>query len=906
MKRFLALLILLFVPALARANSCQNVGTCTAAAPCAWSANATWSGCGGTTPQAADTVVLYPSNSAVTYDMDDQTIAAISGSGFLIYDTNTSDRGADGLRTLTVAGDAVFYGTAGSALSGLIMRKNDRLLFDTTAAKRTLTFQSGALLDFQGDVYQTTLSSVAVANATATCSSVGKEFTLTLASGGSHATVGGRVIFQSGAAMDRQLEIRAVSGNSVTVCSDYADGATGRQRLTAHSSLARTFPAAKHSVPSMENNSACSAGGTPYPWCTGVGTGSAVAAYPAVGDQVAVVTDWIIGQTGGTQGWRIVNFDVVATNWPMMRAGNISGLSNVGSAYGIKVEAANQSITHSGQSFMNYHDNGTAIGMVGYIGALGTTWEWNAFHDDLNTSSDGSPAMSIVTSSGGLVVSGTHVDHNILYRTAGPLVQAGTASYAYQSTVGTAKWNLIYDGTLASVGGSSFGIKVGNFSFFEVAYNAMYYAEAGDFPDADGGKTGTKTTTMHAIDFASVLPQTSAGSVAHHNWIVNFMGTPLGISSSDSGISQLAATANYISHTSGDAVSEYAMYGNLIRDTGLLGNGEGFCSNPTVKAAKSNYCLGVEPSIANSADCTVRGCNRIGLKPATATFNGSGKITMSDNIIAAPYSNFKVLTTGNNSIGACFVEASGGASPTMDVDYLHNTCDGRSYAYNIVADENVNCIGAGNPISCCSGAGAGTCGPLNPDFTLYGEWLIGNCNGGACTRTVNVQDFVVLGTNNVNAVNCNPNVAGQTRTLGKIYRKVSGNTANQTATVAGNDCASQTGGVTAAYEIGYLASTSGDYNLRPSSPALTAAADGTAIGVRAFRFDRDRISGQFGGALTFDGEQPANVCNTTAANCQDQDGDGVIDMNDNCIYTFNPSQYDGDGDGKGDACDATP
>ena len=36
--------------------------------------------------------------------------------------------------------------------------------------------------------------------------------------------------------------------------------------------------------------------------------------------------------------------------------------------------------------------------------------------------------------------------------------------------------------------------------------------------------------------------------------------------------------------------------------------------------------------------------------------------------------------------------------------------------------------------------------------------------------------------------------------------------------------------------------------------------------------------------------------------CDDEDGDGVFDLLDNCWGVYNPNQSDRDGDGTGDAC----
>ena len=44
-------------------------------------------------------------------------------------------------------------------------------------------------------------------------------------------------------------------------------------------------------------------------------------------------------------------------------------------------------------------------------------------------------------------------------------------------------------------------------------------------------------------------------------------------------------------------------------------------------------------------------------------------------------------------------------------------------------------------------------------------------------------------------------------------------------------------------------------------------------------------------------------CLAFGLQAQDIDGDGVLDVGDNCVFTFNPGQADTNGDGIGDLCD---
>ncbi len=64
-------------------------------------------------------------------------------------------------------------------------------------------------------------------------------------------------------------------------------------------------------------------------------------------------------------------------------------------------------------------------------------------------------------------------------------------------------------------------------------------------------------------------------------------------------------------------------------------------------------------------------------------------------------------------------------------------------------------------------------------------------------------------------------------------------------------------------------------------------------------------NGTLGASSGFESDDPVRVVSTAPilGDCADQDGDGILDSEDNCISISNPLQEDSDADGIGDSCD---
>jgi hypothetical protein len=277
--------------------------------------------------------------------------------------------------------------------------------------------------------------------------------------------------------------------------------------------------------------------------------------------------------------------------------------------------------------------------------------------------------------------------------------------------------------------------------------------------------------------------------------------------------------------------------------------------------AKGNFLIGVEDSLSRSEVCTPGNfCPRAGFvlqhNPALADPEPA---ILQDNI---------VIGLGSDSHGgAVYLPAWSPAD--YDVTVEHLTFDDR---------------GRTN----CSGHRA-----LRDDVEAY---------GATPPYTLKASDIVVMNTNNAPAFDCGACARGLKDVLTTAFLRRTGVTADSVGAPTGIDAQS---GVQFLPDPGYVDPRRNDYNLAPWSPLISGGSSppGSPAGSRAFRFDRSRLNDPWGGVLTFDGEQPADIANVDNG---DLDRGGVMDLHDNCQAVANPDQLDGDGDGLGDACDVCP
>jgi hypothetical protein len=903
-KRLWPGILFCFLAVEAQASTCSTIAGCTSTAACDWNTPGTWT-CGHVPTRKKHDTCVITANTTVVLGTDALDCGSTTIDGTWIFDESPAGRDANGYRTFTVVGDV--NGHAGGALR---LRAGHQLAFDSVMAPRVVMIDDGFNLDIQGQVHEAAIAALADDPANPVdCGqgAPGREFTITPDSGANVAHKSGRIVFLSGRARNRQLEIRAVAAGAFSVCTDTVDATSGSdmsggQRLTPHANRnafctaagqptacctgsrrgnCPATPVSRHSEPAPYAVSACTGPKIPYACCTGGGTGTCTGAIPAVGDRIAIVYDAWIYQSAGTNGYRIAG-DLSTGNDPMptLKAVNIA---NAGTHIDMGTSSvefrAKAGVTTPDMEYVNFHDYAPHVDGVRYVGVRNWTVRWSAFHDVTpNTQGDTNATLAV----GWADVSPDNVAFvdNVFYRTQGigPHLNEG----GFLPTTGCKFLrNLLFDSCLAGLDECG-GLQADDCTGGEAAYNVVYdyYTAANPAPIA-------LTLEMHGV-----------GASIHHNWVVNGGMGPVAMGPTVTQTQGSGLTHNYVSHMVGNGGGGGSYFSNVIRDYGLGQNIPAVGIVDPVRAA-GNYILGVESDIQSSPDCTGNNrCGRVGISYAKNILNDNRKATSAlDNIVVslASYPDF-----GND--GRCVefdgldFTGGGGVDADWDATVEHMTCDGR--------------------------------GPLNPIRGLsfdQRDALI------SPLVTVLGRDLAMLFNNNGSAVSCTTQ-PGVDEILENIYSLKTDATLDWGGDYADASICTSVVPITMVPSLPYRDRAHGDYNLLLGSAALVAgsAPPGSPIGARVFRFSRASLQSLWAtdpavandfctgpgtpaacctglgagtcseSVITFDGEFPADVANVDN---RDTDGDGVLDLHDNSVAAWNPDQLDADGDGVGAVTD---
>lgn len=857
-----------------------------------WTTAGTWTGCGGTAPDSNDTCTIS-TNDTVLINGATPTCGPITiNSGGLLLGPPTT---AAAPNILTLVCDAT-VGTTDLTITGTLrLRKNSRLAFNTdngagadVGCRIAQTPGAGGNLDAQGEVFETTIAAITAADGDATCGTTGRMYTITPAAGIGYAQTKGRVVFESGPGETRQLEIsRAPTATSFVLCTDFPDASsgtdtTGGQRLTPHANFAQgctgagtpiacctgagagatchSFALGRHSTPILGGVLGCSANGVPNRCCTGVDAGTCTGSDPVVGDKIAIIQDVWFYVSAATdsppKGYYIALINDAPV--PVFRAVNFAnaGVANAGAgAAGVAAAATNNATVARDFVFNNYHDGTAAGDQVTFRGLHDFKIWWNAIHDGRLGSAESSVSLgsgSDTTCGATCQPNNVDMSHNIFYRSYGM-----TAQLNAQILIGTRASgdkfikNIISDGC-TTLTGECGGLQVDLCDKCVIANNLI-------FDMTNGNNLGGQ----------ALFDDTGLDSYALDNWVVNLADQQhAAIFGSQSNTDWFAVTHNYVSNVMYTGITHAPAYSNVIKNKGLVSANNSYCIENPVEA-KGNYCQAQDVNDTahyNAADCDLAGDFGCGFWGINLTNNvlGNGnkhKAVITDNLILGPF-------------GASGTKRGINGDGTEDMDFSadidHNIIDARGSPSFGIALSSID---------------------LNP----------------SSPTTVNMRDNVGFGFNNNEIIVCS-SMANITDNAGTSYISTGVTTPELVFAGVNGTCTTTTAQTVVnthgafrdrAAQAGEL---SPDYNWLLSSSAVTAglAPVGSPMGVRVLRFNCDRLKVPWSNQINCDGSMPVPICNDVR--CNDADSDGVPDLLDNCPRDFNPSQYDSNSNGVGDAC----
>lgn len=841
-----------------------------------WTTAGTWTSCGGVAPTATDTCTITAGDTVLI----NSATAVCGPTG--ISGTVLGQETALPAHVLTITAD----GNNGSndilinAGGILRLRKNNRIAFDTNNGAGTDTGANvgiidGGLLDAQGEVFETTIAAITAVDGDATCGTTGRKYTITPTAGIGNAQAKGRVAFMSGPGEARQLEIVSVAAGAFVVCTDYPDASsgsdtTGGQRLTPHAARSGSpvAPLGRHSVPILGGVAGCSANGVPYRCCTGVDAGTCSGSDPVVGDDIAIIQDvwfYVSAATDSPPKGFAIRAD--SNNpMPILRAVNMAnaGISNQGGRAFLSTASTRNQVTPDFE-FNNIHDTASAGDVHAILGGHDYKIRWNAVHDGRTGSGDVSGCITYgnaACAGGNCSFDNVEMSHNIVYRCWSDGLYVGYPVAALRGTNNRITKNIVFDGCGTGTGECQ-GIQVDLCDKCLVNNNVFYDITNGN---NTGGQAIALGATNAGLDSASL-----------DNWAVNMGVAPLAIIyGQQNNTNWFAATHNYVSNSVTAFGYRYGpFYSNVAKNLGLANGGLFVVGITAAVEAKGNFIMPQDVNDTahyDAADCNGAGDIGCGAEGILITSSPDGnanqhKAVISDNLILGPF------TSGIG--GLRMIATDSGDVPNFSMDIDHNTFDARG--------SNLSGIDVLYPTS----------NPSTP-FTINMRDNVGfNFNNSGplfiCNNQANVTDNEGNSYISTGVLTAEKVVAGQTNTCSSVGTQTKINSSS-----GFRDRAALTGELTP------------NYNWIAGSSALTAGASpaGSPIGVRALRFNCDRLTKPWSDQIKCDGSMPVPICND--ARCNDSDGDGIVDLLDNCVYNFNPSQYDGDQDGKGNACDATP
>lgn len=865
MKRLLAVLLLSFLCSLAWGQEvCFPEATCTSSAPCDFNLAASWTdaSCGvGAIPGPLDIADMIAGR-VVVYNDDALVVGGlIIDGGTFYFDRSATGRDGNGYRTLLLDADGfagqdeiVFY--SGS----LVLGASDRIGCDSTGASECkINITGSGLLDAQGAVHETTIAALSDVDADTECTAagtVGRKYVITPASGIELARDKRRIKFLSGKARGLNYEITAATATTFNVCTDMTDTESttngGNHRFTPHSTMqsAGVLPVSEHSIPARYGNSECTALNAPYSCCTGAGTGNCLGQIPEVGDRIAIIDDAVIYRSAGTAKIVIsgLNGATGLTNPPRLRAFHLAdGMISWSGA------TAGQSGTDL--EYLNIHDGGSATqaGQSLFVKGLSNFAIRHAVVHDVTTvvgGTDGGIVVDSAASWGDTAITNIVIEDNTVYRIPGNTINCNAGPATQHISDCHIRNNLNFEGCTTDTGECS-GIEMGACDNCSATGNVVHTYCPGD-------DIGDRTIGLFGAGAAGPI----TNGIIANNWIVNTCNDAIAVGlSTDAVYNETAAVNNYISNIKGAGIRSRARaYSNLIRNFGLASTSaqtDHRCLNNLLRA-EGNVCI-LDDAVEASADCDGIGdddCARYCGFFDHLENSGKRDIVFRDNVCIGLASS-----AGGGDRAAVFFGGSGaGNSFQANATVEHITFDNRGRSGEAVA-----LLMDVDPA---------------PDTTItINDILQTHANGDPvvlCTAQAGITD-------NVGQVNINESL-----------------TASEDGGAVSANC-SNAGTLTRRNEVSFRSRfRTLDYNYREGAAELTAGTSpaGSPIGARAFRFSRDAITSIWP-VLAFDGlavEDIANVDNS------DNDGDGVINLHDNCVEYPNPSQLDSNSDGRGDAC----